>query len=188
MSREAAERLLTSPLSLRLSRAVVAVGTLNLVAAIATDIRTFAAPVGPGYEYAFLPSFLLIFPLWAWAVPLTIAQSSLESTPGFRWGSQVSALPRVLVRSLQAIGALAVVAIVPGISHLAAGQPHYNSATGLYTQNSHGSVTVVSRTTYEQAVAGGLRLFLCGAIIFSAIAVAVTLNHLIGRMTPSRRS
>jgi hypothetical protein len=188
MSPQAARRLLAARWARRVSGAVVVVGSMNLLAGVGLDVRTFIAPVGPGYERAFVPSFVLIFPLGLWSVLLLMAlaggtRRGLKSEVPRR-ADALGRLPSFLPWTLGAAALVGLVSAVSGASALTGGQPIFVAATGQYTLNNHGSVSIVTRTVYEAALAGMIRWFLCGAILGSCFAVVVALNHWLSPQRP----
>ncbi len=181
MSPDDARRLLGARASRRVSAVVATLGSINILLAVGLDLRTFIAPIGPRYEGAFLPSFLLAFALSWWTVLLMMALAG-GTRRGFRsamprWADTFGRLPSFVPWTLAAAALIGLVSAGTGISATAEGQPTFVPATGQYTLNNHGSVRTVTRAVYEQALAGVTRLFLCGAILFSCLAVAVALNH-----------
>ncbi|HEX2894489.1 MAG TPA: hypothetical protein VHO29_10850 [Marmoricola sp.] len=182
MSPRTAEAVWNSAKARNASLTAVVVGSLNIAAALAFIVSSITGPVGPNDEWAFAPSFVLIFPLWGWAVVLLIARQSRTArntgAPTAETGRYQAFLGFLLVAAL--CGAVSAIASVPAI---AGGQPHFDATSGQYTLNNHGSFTVVSHSTYVRAVAGQMRLFLGGTLIFCTVAVAIAAGHLHSRRT-----
>jgi hypothetical protein len=119
----------------------------------------------------FVPFFVLMFPLFGWAVWLLAV---VRRPPGTRrgaadWTTAISPAGRVLV-------GLAVAAAVAGGATAASalgGQPEYDPTTHTYDLDNHGSLIVVSRAAYLHAVAAQNRLFLGVTLVFLTIACCV---------------
>jgi hypothetical protein len=84
----------------------------------------------------------------------------------------------VLTAVLAVVVLCGAIAGLTSFSPLAGGQPHFDQATNHFIVDHHRSITVVSRPVYERTVAAGLRLYLGGVLIFSAISAAVCSSHL----------
>lgn len=186
MSRQDARRIVEAAWSRKVSAAVVVVGATNLLFAVGLDVRTFFGGTGRGYEGAFVPSFILIFPLWGWAVLLMMALAGGTrrgtTSPMPRRSDVFGQLPRAVVALLAGTGVFAVACAAVGLPAITGGVPHQDPSTGQYTINNHGSATVVTRAAYEHAVAGTIRLFLGWTVLATALTVAVALNHcIVGR-------
>ena len=160
----------------------MAVATLNIAFSAGLDVRTFIGRLSPSYESAFAVPFILIFPLAWWAATLMVAlaggtrRGTVSDLP--RRADTIGRIPPLILQILGALAAFAVVCAATGIPSITSGQPHFDPAGGgQYTLNNHGSVTVVARAVYEQAVAGQIRFFLCGVILASSFGLCVALNH-----------
>lgn len=171
---DAARRRMASRWIRRVTVAMLWVACLNLLAAVALDLATFVVPFDRGSDASFLPSFLLAFPLFGWGIFVVNAVSAAGTPPGERPApTRADAVGAVVLVVL-----FGVIVAVSGLPGMGTGQPGYDPATGHYTSDDHGSVHVISHAAYLRAVAGQIRLFLGGAILFTALAAAFLHNYL----------
>jgi hypothetical protein len=144
--------------------------------AAAACLIVYALTFTPWARYlpsdAFVPFFVLVFPLFGWSVWLQTAarrRPDAARSPA-EWLKTIPRAGQVLV-------ALAATAAVAGGLTAAGGlggQPQYDPATHQYSLNNHGKLTVVSRAAYLDAVAAQNRFFLSVTLIFLTAAFSIT--------------
>ncbi|MEU6138076.1 hypothetical protein [Nocardioides sp. NPDC047086] len=172
---DTARRFLASPYARFTSSVVVCLATLNLVAAVLIDLRTFLGPSTPGDETLFVGPFMLGFLMWGWAIWLLVAAQS--ASVGAKWWILSTPLP--IVGALLACALFGVVAALSGLGDLTSGQPHYDAVTDTYTLNNHGDLQVIDEATYQAALAAGIRMFAAFPVVASAFGAGLALEHLV---------
>ncbi len=177
-------RIWDSPAFTVLNTTACVVGTLSLVVAAPLVVLTFfdRSPFGTG---EFGAPFGLVFPLWAWMFATLYQRGVVRraarpygtrvtggGATGGSWRNVVGLIPRSL--RFLAVGLFVASWIVGATATKGlGGQPQYDPTTDRYSLNDHGSLIAVSHAGYVHAVALQNRLFLSGALAFTAIATAV---------------
>ena len=121
---------------------------------------------------AFVPLFVLMFPLFGWSVWL-ISVARRPRGASRNSADWMKAIPRAGQVLVALVVAAAVTGGLAGGSELG-GQPGYHPTTHQYTLNNHGSLTVVSRAAYLQALGAQNRLFLGVTLVFLTAAFAIS--------------
>jgi hypothetical protein len=156
---------------------------------------------GPAKDFMSSPAvllFVLIFPLFFWAIAIAIGRSQragealqlsgrrVRRRMGQSSGSGIPLPLNYLPR--WAIGAVIAVFVACWISGLLVfggnnlqGVPEYHPATHTYTVDNHGDEIVVSKAKYDSAVRAQDRLFLSIELAFMVAAVAMASDELIRR-------
>jgi hypothetical protein len=140
-----------------------------------------------------VPVFVLIFPLFFWAV-LMASQGRIQhpGDPFFQGRSrqgrrrqQRFPLEYLPIGLLVAVGVICIAAwISVGLvfaSKSLPGQPGYNLATHAYTADDHGELLPLTEVQYDNAVKAQNRLFLSGSVAFLTLAVAMAADETIRR-------
>jgi len=176
-----------------LNTIVLVAGLICLVGASALLLATLV-PGGGTFSFgAVVPFFVMAFPLGFWTVALISARNypgespfslgrgrSRQSPAGFAFPFEN--LPRRAIALVIGafVGCCLIASSVIGGSALT-GQPSYDRATGQYTIDDHGTVTVVTKARYDRAITAQNRLFLSGALAFAVVSVGATSDELLRR-------
>ena len=159
---------------------------------------------GPAKDFMSTPAvllFVLIFPLFFWAIAISIGRSQRAGEPLQLSGTRLRRRQRNQSAGMGvplplkylphwAIGAIIAVFVLcwaSGIfvfgSNDLPGQPEYNAATHThtYTANDHGDEIPLSKAQYDTAVRAQDRLFLSVELAFIVVAVGAAADEAIRR-------
>jgi hypothetical protein len=174
------------------------VGSAALVCIVALLGWTLFGPAKDFMSSPALLLFVLIFPLFFWAIAISIGRSQRAGEPlqlsGPRLRRRMSnqggnGIPLPLMYlPYWAIGVMVAVfvgcwisgALVFGRNDLP-GQPEYHAATHTYTANDHGDEIPLSKDQYDSAVRAQDRLFLSVELAFVMVSVGVASDELLRR-------
>ncbi|NNN22302.1 MAG: hypothetical protein HKL80_09925 [Acidimicrobiales bacterium] len=169
------------------------IGLLSVVVGCSLMILTFIPNRGDFSIGLVFVLFFMAFPLSIWTMILKILRSQRFGDP-FIDGVFRPFRPRkhrnLPIENLPiwAFVALVILWIVCLLNcyfvmnrHDLAGQPSYNSISHQYTADNHGTIIFLSQAQYRRAVSAQNRLFLSGAVGFTALTVAATLDEIVRR-------
>lgn len=187
---------LDSPAAGVLNVAALSVGVFVLGCIVLLLGWTLLGPVENFMPWPAAVLFVFIFPLFFWAIAISIGRSQ-------RAGERLELTgPRMRRRQLNrggiplplkflprwATGVMVAVFVLCWISGMLVfasndlpGQPSYNPTTSTYSANNHGSVIPLSKAKYDQAVRAQDRLFLSVELAFVVVAVGAASDELIRR-------
>ena len=155
--------------------------------------------IGPATNFMPWPGavlFVFIFPLFFWAIAISIGRTQRAGEPLQFSGRRVrrrqlnqSGVPLPLnYLPRWAVGAAIAVFVGCWISGMLVfgsndlpGQPEYHPATHAYTANDHGDEIPLSKARYDSAVHAQDRLFLSIELAFMVMAVAAASDELVRR-------
>ena len=176
-----------------INRVVLFVGGIALVAAV---ILLFLTLVGGAPLFGMgpvVPLFILVFPLFFWAVFMA-SQGRLQrpGDPFFQgWSRQGRRRQQRFPLEYLPVGALVVVGVVVIAAWISMGlvfasknlpgQPEYDPVTHAYTADDHGDLIPLTETQYDNAVKAQNRLFLSGSVAFLTLAVSMAADESIRR-------
>jgi hypothetical protein len=157
--------------------------------------------LGPAEDFMSSPAlllFVLIFPLFFWAIAISIGRSQRAGEPlqlsgprlRRRMGSQgengiplpLKYLPYWAIGAIVAVfvGSWISMVLVFGSNNLP-GQPEYDAATHTYSANDHGDEIPLTKARYDAAVRAQDRLFLSVELAFIVVAVGAAADETIRR-------
>ena len=182
-----------------------AAGVLNTVALCVGSLALFCVVIllgwtlfGPAEDFMSSPAlllFLLIFPLFFWAIAISMGRSQRAgealqlsgSRLRRRQSSQGIPIPLKYLPHW-AIGVIIIVFVLCWISGVLVfgsndlpGQPEYHAATHTYTADDHGDEITLTKARYDAAVRAQDRLFLSIELAFIVVAVGAAADEAMRR-------
>jgi hypothetical protein len=187
---------LDSPTAGALNVAALCVGAFALVCIVVLLGWTLLGPVENFMPWPAAVLFVFIFPLFFWAIAISIGRSqrageSLQlSGPRLRrrQGSQGGIPLPLKYLPYWAIGVIVAVFVLCWVSGVLIfggndlpGQPEYHATTHTYSADDHGDEIPLSKAQYDSAVRAQDRLFLSVELAFIVVAVGAAADEVLRR-------
>lgn len=176
------QRFATSPAVTLVNRAACWTAGLFMAAGWASWALTFTPWSAWMPDWYFVPFFVLMFPLFAWA--MIVLNGGKRTRRAVSWDALNLALPGWM-RPVAVAGVAAVVASFLIAASGLPGQPEYDADSHRYVFDNHGQLIPTTHAAYLHAVAAQNRLFLGMGILFLSLAFGVTYRER-GRRAPHR--